>query len=34
MKQMVIKLPVDSSGKPDWDFMRDYIKNLSYSCCI
>jgi hypothetical protein len=34
MKQMVIKLPVDSSGKPDWDFMSNYIKSLSYSCCI
>ncbi len=26
-----IKLPVDSSGKPNWTFMEDYIKSLPYS---
>ena len=26
-----IKLPVDSEGEPDWDFMEDYIKSLPYS---
>jgi len=26
-----IKLPVTDDGKPDWKFMRDYIKSLPYS---
>ena len=26
-----IKLPVDSKGNPDWQFMEDYIKSLPYS---
>ncbi len=26
-----IKLPVDSQGHPDWQFMGDYIKSLPYS---
>ena len=26
-----IKLPVDSDGNPDWDFMENYIKSLPYS---
>ena len=26
-----IKLPVDSGGNPDWQFMEDYIKSLPYS---
>lgn len=26
-----IKLPVDSDGNPDWQFMEDYIKSLPYS---
>lgn len=26
-----IKLPVDSKGDPDWQFMEDYIKSLPYS---
>lgn len=26
-----IKLPVDSEGNPDWQFMEDYIKSLPYS---
>ncbi len=31
IKKMKIKLPVDSSGNPDWQFMEDYIKSLPYS---
>jgi tRNA1(Val) A37 N6-methylase TrmN6 len=31
MPNSVIKLPVDSKGKPDWDFMERYIKSLPYS---
>jgi hypothetical protein len=34
MKQSKIKLPVDSSGNPDWQFMEDYIKSLPYSKSI
>ena len=26
-----IKLPVDKTGKPDWQFMEDYTKSLPYS---
>lgn len=26
-----IKLPVDTNGNPDWQFMEDYIKSLPYS---
>ncbi len=26
-----IKLPVDTQGNPDWQFMEDYIKSLAYS---
>lgn len=31
MKISKIKLPVDNNGKPDWQFMEDYIKGLPYS---
>ena len=31
MQKSLIKLPVDSNGKPDWQFMEDYIKSLPYS---
>lgn len=31
MKKTRIKLPTDSSGNPDWQFMEDYIKSLPYS---
>lgn len=31
MKISTIKLPVDSKGQPDWDFMEKYIKSLNYS---
>ena len=30
-KNPIIKLPVDKDGKPDWQFMEDYIKSLPYS---
>ncbi|MFH2023754.1 MAG: restriction endonuclease subunit S [Candidatus Micrarchaeota archaeon] len=26
-----VKLPIDQKGNPDWQFMEDYIKSLSYS---
>ena len=29
-----IKLPIDKNGNPDWQFMEDYIKSLSYSASI
>ncbi|MCG2827146.1 MAG: N-6 DNA methylase [Thermoplasmatales archaeon] len=29
-----IKLPIDKEGKPDWQFMEDYIKSLPYSSSI
>lgn len=31
MSTSLIKLPVDGKGKPDWNFMENYIKSLSYS---
>jgi len=31
MKESVIKLPKASGGFPDWAYMEDYIKSLSYS---
>jgi hypothetical protein len=31
IKNMKIKLPVDSNGNPDWDFMETYIKSLPFS---
>lgn len=31
IKNMKIKLPVDSKGDPDWQFMENYIKSLPYS---
>jgi len=31
MLKNIIKLPVNENGKPDWDFMEDYIKSLPYS---
>ena len=30
IEQMVLKLPVDSDGNPDWQFMENYIKALPY----
>lgn len=31
MPSSIIRLPVDSKGNPDWQFMEDYIKSLPYS---
>ncbi len=31
MKKTQIRLPTDGIGKPDWQFMEDYIKSLPYS---
>lgn len=31
IKNMKVKLPVDSSGNPDWQYMEAYIKGLPYS---
>jgi len=31
MKKTQIKLPVDTNGNPDWQFMGAYIKSLPYS---
>lgn len=30
IKETVIKLPVDTDGNPDWQFMENYIKALPY----
>lgn len=30
IKDTIMKLPVDFSGNPDWQFMEDYIKSLPY----
>ena len=29
-KRIIVKLPADSDGNPDWQFMEDYIKALPY----
>ena len=31
MENSMIKLPVNKDGKPDWDFMEEYIKSLPYT---
>ncbi len=31
MLEHKIKLPVDSQGNPDWQFMENYIKSINYS---
>lgn len=31
MPSSLMKLPIDESGAPDWQFMEDYIKSLPYS---
>jgi hypothetical protein len=31
IKDALIKLPADSAGSPDWQFMENYIKALPYS---
>lgn len=30
LSDLVLKLPVNSSGNPDWQFMEDYIKSLHH----
>lgn len=30
LKKTIIKLPITQKGKPDWDFMENYIKSLPY----
>lgn len=30
-REPIIKLPVNSKGEPDWQYMKNYIKSLSYS---
>jgi hypothetical protein len=32
LKDLMINLPVDKNGNPDWQFMEDYIKTFPYSC--
>ena len=34
IKEEFIKLPADSQGNPDWQFMENYIKSLPYSDLI
>lgn len=34
MRESKIKLPVDSDGNPDWQFMEDFIKSLPYSASL
>ena len=34
LANLVIKLPVDKNGNPDWDYMEKYIKSLPYSDLI
>lgn len=34
MKKTKIRLPVDKRGKPDWNFMERYMKNLPYSTAL
>ena len=34
MQQSSIKLPTDSDGNPDWQFMENYIKSLPYSANV
>lgn len=33
-KKIVVKLPKDANGEPNWEFMEDYIKSLPYGCDI
>ena len=34
LRKSWIKLPATKEGKPDWQFMRDYIKSLPYSANV
>ena len=31
IENLMIKLPADSNGQPDWEYMENYIKSLPYS---
>ena len=31
MRKSCLRIPVDKQGKPDWDFMEQYIKSLPFS---
>lgn len=33
IKGLIIKLPVDEKGEPDYEYMEDYIKSLKPSLC-
>ena len=30
LPDLLLKLPIDIDGNPDWQFMEDYIKSLPY----
>ena len=34
MPSSEIKLPVDATGKPDWEYMENFVKTLDYSSSI
>ena len=34
MECLIVRLPVDQDGRPDWDWMERCIKSLPYSSCI
>ena len=34
MRETIIKLPVDQSGKPDWNFMEHYVESLPHSSLV
>jgi len=34
MRESRIRLPVTSSGEPDWSLMRNYVRGLSYSAAL
>ena len=31
MKKSFLQLPIDKVGKPDWDYMENYVKKLPYA---
>lgn len=34
MEESTIKLPIDQTGRPDWQYMDNYVKSLPYSAAI
>ena len=34
IKETIVKLPITTEGKPDYQFMEDYIKSCTFSCNI